>query len=80
MNPPKPFDEHVPPLRHGLGVHASPIIKDIIKSINGIKTELLGGLSEIRLMLTEKAGTEYSFVVDRGGQELKMKLRLENLL
>ena len=54
--------------------------KDIVKSINGIKTELLGGLSEIRLMLTEKAGTEYSFLVDRGGQELKLKLKLENLL
>lgn len=53
---------------------------DIIKSINGIRMEHLGELRQIRLMLSERAGTEYSFVVERAGRELKLKLKLENLL
>lgn len=53
---------------------------DIIKSINGIRMEQLGELSQLRLLLSEKAGTEYSFAVERGGKELRLKLKLENLL
>ncbi|MEP0827627.1 MAG: aspartyl protease family protein [bacterium] len=53
---------------------------DIIKSINGIRMEHLGELSQLRLLLSEKAGTEYSFAVERGGKELRLKLKLENLL
>ncbi len=52
---------------------------DMVKSINGIHIQHIGGLSDIRKMLTEEPGTEYAFIVNRNGKEKRLNLKLANL-
>lgn len=52
---------------------------DIIRSINGIDIGRFGGILSIRKMLRAEPGTEYSLVIDRGGQTKKMKIKLASL-
>ncbi len=54
--------------------------KDVVKSINGIDVKYLESVIAIRKMLQEDVGTKYSFVVDRDGQQKKLKLTLADLL
>jgi hypothetical protein len=54
-------------------------VGDILKSINGVDTEHLGGLTAIRDILKAESGTEYSFAVDREGKEKKINIKLANL-
>jgi len=52
---------------------------DIIKAINGIQAPYLGDLGALRMMLTEPAGTEYTFLVERDGKPKGLKLKLAEL-
>jgi hypothetical protein len=53
---------------------------DILRSINGVGAEYLGGLIAIRKMLKADPGTAYTFAVDRGGKTEELKLELKELL
>jgi hypothetical protein len=53
---------------------------DILRSINEVDVEYFGGLTAIRHMLRNEPGTKYFFVVDRGGKEKKINIKLADLL
>ena len=53
---------------------------DVLNSINGIGVEHLGGIIAIRKMLKADPATEYTFMVDRNGDQKEMKLTLKELL
>ncbi len=55
------------------------VVGDILKSINSIGVEHLSDVSSIRDLFTEAAGTRYEVVVNRAGQEQKLKLKLAEL-
>jgi hypothetical protein len=52
---------------------------DVLDSINGIAVEHFRDVSSIREVLSAEPGTRYEVVVDRAGQEKKLKLKLEEL-
>jgi len=52
---------------------------DRLKSINDLETASLDGVIAIRELLKAEPGTQYEFVIDRGGQEEKLKLELAEL-
>jgi len=52
---------------------------DILKSINDIDIEYLGGLLAVRDMFKKSEGTKYSLVVYRDGREKKAKIKLADL-
>jgi len=52
---------------------------DIVRSINGIDIGCFRDINAVRDMLMEEPGTQYTFVVDRGGQTKDMKLKLAYL-
>ena len=53
---------------------------DRLRSVNGIGLDLLVGVIAIRKLLQGYPGTTYEFVVDRAGENKKMKLKLAKLL
>jgi len=53
---------------------------DILRSINGINVDLLGGVTAIRELLKAEPGTTYEFVVDRAGENKRLMLKLTRLL
>ncbi|MFH1336812.1 MAG: aspartyl protease family protein [Candidatus Zixiibacteriota bacterium] len=53
---------------------------DLLRSINGINVGLFDGVIAIRKLLQANPGTTYEFVVDRAGENKKLKLRLARLL
>jgi len=55
-------------------------IGDIVRSIDGVDTDSLDGLSEIRTMLCAKPGTTYDFVVERNKNTVNLKIELAKLL
>jgi hypothetical protein len=52
---------------------------DMVKSINGIEIEYLDGIIAVRELLTKGPGTEYTVVINRDGQEMKLALTLADL-
>ncbi len=52
---------------------------DILRSINGVEVEYYKGIIAIRKMFMKAPGTQYTIVVDRNGEEKKMKLKLADL-
>jgi hypothetical protein len=56
------------------------LVGDILKSINGVDVEFIKDLTAIREMMTGDPGAKYIIIVDRGGQEKKMNLKLAELL
>jgi hypothetical protein len=54
-------------------------VGDVVLEINGIPTRLFAGLSALRDMLSENAGTKYEFFVRRGERIEKHKLTLRYL-
>ncbi len=52
---------------------------DIIREINAIDVALFDGLTAVRKLLAEKTGTKFTFVVERNGEEKKLKLKLRDL-
>jgi C-terminal processing protease CtpA/Prc len=52
---------------------------DIIRSVNGIDTEYLGGLISLREMLREKPETKYKVEVVRGDKSKELKLALRDI-
>lgn len=52
---------------------------DVVKSINGVAVKYFDGLTAIRELLQQDAGTRFSFVVERGGQKKELKLTLADL-
>jgi hypothetical protein len=53
---------------------------DLVRSVNGIKVDLLDGVIAIRELLKAEPGITYEFIVDRAGENKKLKLRLAQLL
>jgi hypothetical protein len=53
---------------------------DIIRSINGIKADLLDGVIAIRQLLKSDPGTKYKFIVDRAGKSREFTLKLAKLI
>ncbi len=53
---------------------------DLLRSVNGIKADLLDGVIAVRKLLTADPGTTYEFVVDRMGENKKLTLKLSKLL
>lgn len=54
-------------------------IGDVIRSVNGIDAESLGGVVALKKMLRADPGIQYSFVIDRAGKENKLKMTLKDL-
>lgn len=52
---------------------------DVVLSINGIEIGCFEGLAAVRKLFREKAGTQYTFIVNRGGREKELKLKLREL-
>lgn len=52
---------------------------DIIRSINGIDVEYVGGLLALKDMLKEKSGTKYKFAITRDGRHKDVSLTLSDL-
>lgn len=52
---------------------------DIVVAIDGTAVEQYGGLVELRALLTEEPGTEYTFLVDRAGEDVELTLTLRDL-
>lgn len=52
---------------------------DIIKAINGIEVDYFENIIAIRELLTEKAGTEYLFSIERNGKPMEVNLVLQDL-
>jgi hypothetical protein len=52
---------------------------DLLHSINGIDVDMMDGVTAIRELLKGSPGTLYEFVVDRAGEDKKLKLRLAKL-
>jgi len=52
---------------------------DRLKAVNDLGTASLEGVIAIRDMLMAEPGTQYEFVIDRSGQEEKLKLELAEL-
>jgi len=53
---------------------------DLLRSINGINVGLFDGVIAIRKLLEANPGTTYEFVVDRAGENKKLKLKLAQFL
>jgi len=53
---------------------------DVLRSINGVNVDLFEGLSAIRKLLRADPGAKYELVIDRSGNEKKLKLTLAKLL
>ena len=51
-------------------------IGDVLRSINGIDVKRLDGVIAVRKMLTGNVGATFDIVVERGGQEKKIKITL----
>ena len=51
---------------------------DMIRSVNGIDVEYLGGLLSVKEMLREKPGTQYKIEVARDGESKTLKLVLRD--
>lgn len=54
-------------------------IGDVLRSINGIDVKRLDGVIAVRKMLTGNVGATFDIVVERGGQEKKIKITLAEL-
>ena len=52
---------------------------DVIVSINGVDAEYLDGIVAFNKLLQKKPGTKFSVVVARGGRDVKINLKLEDL-
>jgi len=53
---------------------------DLLRSINGIKVGSLNGVTAIRELLRAEPGTTYEFMVNRAGENKKLKLKLAQIL
>jgi len=53
---------------------------DVLRSINSINVGLFDGVVAIRKLLQANPGTTYEFVIDRAGENKKLKLKLAQLL
>lgn len=62
------------------GEQAGIAVGDKVVSVNGIKAEHLANLNTLRELMMETPGTEYTFLVNRNGEEKKLKLKLRDLL
>ncbi len=54
-------------------------VGDALKSINGVDVAYFDGLNAVRKLFTGKIGEKFEIVVDRAGQEMKLKLALADL-
>ncbi len=54
-------------------------VGDILKSINGMDIEYFDGIASIRDMMKEEAGTEYTIIINRNGEDKELKLKLADL-
>jgi len=53
---------------------------DLLRSINGIPVDLMGGIIAIRELLRSSPGSTYEFVIERAGRPKEIRLRLAELL
>jgi len=54
-------------------------VGDLIVSIDGKNCDTLGGIVGIKKMFRKDPGTTYNLIVNRGGEEHKLKLTLADL-
>jgi len=52
---------------------------DVLKTVNGIPYQQLGGLIALRELMTAAPGTQYELLVDRAGVDKKLKIKLAEL-
>lgn len=53
---------------------------DVLRSINGLDVDSFGGIVAIRKLLKADPGVKYEFVINRAGEEKKLKVQLAELL
>ena len=52
---------------------------DVVVAIDGVAVGEYGGLIELRVLLSEEPGTEYTFAVERNGEAMELGLTLRDL-